>query len=360
MHAFSLCEALHLLNFDLRVITTSDYASKESCNDFDVISEFPIIRFKRFKSSLLTYILRVFRIIKVIINFLPNHVIFSGSLWYFLLLKPLFSILRIKATFILHGSEVNSVKWVDAFVIKIILSNDVNIVCISKHTEFLLKSIYGFSSKCNYYIIYNGLSESFFNKVNILNDTHLVNNLVGEPKFLTVGTVFPRKGQHLVVRAIPFLRNQFPNLKYHVVGMLRYPEKLNEEIEKYKLYDSVILHGKVEKHDDLVQYYKSSDIVFMLSENQPDGDTEGFGIALLEANALGKPVIGAKGSGIEEAVSDGFSGRLVNPFNHNEILDSIIDITNNYKEYSENAITWSKMFNWNKLAMQYEKILLDK
>ena len=51
---------------------------------------------------------------------------------------------------------------------------------------------------------------------------------------------------------------------------------------------------------------------FSASDKATDkGEGEGFGIALLEANALGIPTIGALGSGIEDAIADGVSGKLI-------------------------------------------------
>ena len=62
--------------------------------------------------------------------------------------------------------------------------------------------------------------------------------------------------------------------------------------------------------EHLVKALKGSDLFLMLSEAQSDGDVEGFGIAVLEANACGVPAIGSKGCGIEDAIEDHYSGRL--------------------------------------------------
>ena len=56
----------------------------------------------------------------------------------------------------------------------------------------------------------------------------------------------------------------------------------------------------------------ASDIFVMLSEETTTGDVEGFGIAVIEANALGIPTIGTMGSGLEDAISDKITGFLVN------------------------------------------------
>jgi glycosyltransferase involved in cell wall biosynthesis len=50
---------------------------------------------------------------------------------------------------------------------------------------------------------------------------------------------------------------------------------------------------------------------------------EGFGIVYLEAMALGKPVIGCKGEGIEDFVVDGETGLLVEPKNPDQLADAM-------------------------------------
>ena len=53
------------------------------------------------------------------------------------------------------------------------------------------------------------------------------------------------------------------------------------------------------------------------------GDTEGFGITYLEANACEKPVIGGKSGGVTDAIEDGTTGYLVDPTNSSEIAEKL-------------------------------------
>ena len=91
----------------------------------------------------------------------------------------------------------------------------------------------------------------------------------------------------------------------------------------------------------------------MLSEEQNDGDVEGFGIAIIEANACGIPAIGSKNCGIEDAISNEYSGLLVDPKDPNKIVNSISSILNNYSQYSINAVNWSKSFTWDSVINKY-------
>ena len=95
----------------------------------------------------------------------------------------------------------------------------------------------------------------------------------------------------------------------------------------------------------------------MLSEHTSKGDVEGFGIAILEANALGIPSIGAKGCGIEDAISNYHSGILVNHQDEQGILEAINTLIANYSEYSKHAIQWTENFSWDKIIRRYLEVL---
>ena len=95
----------------------------------------------------------------------------------------------------------------------------------------------------------------------------------------------------------------------------------------------------------------------MLSETTPTGDMEGFGIAILEANALGLPAIGAKGCGIEDAVKDKYSGKLIDSKDPVQLKNALHEILSNYEEYSKGAKTWSEYFRWDSIILKYLNVL---
>ena len=53
---------------------------------------------------------------------------------------------------------------------------------------------------------------------------------------------------------------------------------------------------------------------------------EGFGIVYLEANACGKPVLGGRSGGVEDAIIDGVTGLLVDPLDVNEVAQALIKL----------------------------------
>jgi phosphatidylinositol alpha-1,6-mannosyltransferase len=105
--------------------------------------------------------------------------------------------------------------------------------------------------------------------------------------------------------------------------------------------------------EELAMAYKTADVFIMLSENQTDGDVEGFGIAILEANYFGLPAIGAKGCGIEDAIQSGLNGELVDGNNELEITDSVKKILENKTNYTYQLSGWVKKHDWNILIEKF-------
>ena len=173
---------------------------------------------------------------------------------------------------------------------------------------------------------------------------------------LTVGNVTQRKGQHRVIKALPSIIDKFPNTVYHIVGIPTNQLAVIELVNELKVEKYIRIHGKV-SDEELSELYKAADIFIMLSDNQKDGDVEGFGIALLEANSYGIPSIGAKGCGIEDAIDDHKSGILVDGSNSEEILNAILEITLKYDLYGREAIKWAEKHNWNQIINAYLQVI---
>lgn len=149
--------------------------------------------------------------------------------------------------------------------------------------------------------------------------------LEGKKIILTVARLDKHKGHEFILRALSHgILEKFPNMVYIIVG--DGPEKNNLEslVRNLDLSRNVIFTGFVE-NSELPAFYNSCDVFVMPSWEIP-GRTdliEGFGIAYLEANACGKPVIGGRSGGVSDAIVDGQTGLLVEP-THIEELPEVI------------------------------------
>lgn len=173
-------------------------------------------------------------------------------------------------------------------------------------------------------------------------------NVGNEKIILTVGNLVERKGQDMVLKALPKVLKEFPDLKYLVVGEGDYRARLQSYIEEYHLEKNVFLVGSV-PDKELPAYYHLCDI-FVMPGRIAGVHVEGFGIAFVEASASSKPVIGGRSGGVEDAILDGVTGFLVEPENEDEICGAILKILNdkilaarlgtNGRKRVEKELTW--------------------
>jgi len=138
---------------------------------------------------------------------------------------------------------------------------------------------------------------------------------------LTVG-LESLKGHDMVIRALPRLLRNVPDVTYIVVGAGP-QERLDRLARELGVRDRVIFTGLV-PDDDLPALYALCDVYVMPSrQDLAQHSVEGFGLVYLEANACGKPVIGGRSGGIGDAVADGVTGLLVDPHDSEAIANAI-------------------------------------
>jgi phosphatidylinositol alpha-1,6-mannosyltransferase len=76
--------------------------------------------------------------------------------------------------------------------------------------------------------------------------------------------------------------------------------------------DRIHFAGFVESAE-LPAHYELADLFVLPSRTTGNGEVEGFGIVISEANLMGLPAVGTSGSGIEDAIVDRVTGLLVEP-----------------------------------------------
>jgi len=122
-------------------------------------------------------------------------------------------------------------------------------------------------------------------------------------------------------------------LVYLVAGDGEYRKNLENLVKKNNLEKSVIFTGRVED-SELPALYSLSDVFIMIPRELEDGDVEGFGIVLLEAQYFGKPVIGTNSGGIPETFRDKETGFLVAEGDTAAMTDRIMYLKDNPEAYA--------------------------
>jgi phosphatidylinositol alpha-1,6-mannosyltransferase len=146
--------------------------------------------------------------------------------------------------------------------------------------------------------------------------------LQGKRIILTVGRIVPRKGMDVLIRALPEIRKSVPDAHLLFAGVGDYRGTLEKIVSSLGLESHVTFAGRVAE-EDLADYYRLCDIFAMPNREMPDGDTEGFGLVFLEANACGKAVIAGRAGGAVEAVRDGVNGLLADGWSVTDVGDAV-------------------------------------
>jgi len=174
---------------------------------------------------------------------------------------------------------------------------------------------------------------------------------------ITTARFTPKKNIDGVFRALPQVIEQIPEVLYLVVGCA-YQDR-NEEIRLLNLVKELAVEryvqfvGEVE-NQSLPPFYCAAELFVMPSyEVEESGDIETFGISYVEANACGLPVIGGRSGGTADAVIDGKTGLLVDPYDVDEIAAAIIRLLTdrelawrlgeNGRQRVEQELTWEKV-----------------
>jgi len=116
------------------------------------------------------------------------------------------------------------------------------------------------------------------------------------------------------------------------------------------IVDKVMFLGKVRNTQEVLEY---GDLFLLPSE------TESFGLAALEAMAVGVPVISSNTGGIPEVNTDGYSGYMSNVGDVEDMAKNAIRILKNdtvLREFKHCALERSKEFTFDKIIPIYEKL----
>ena len=130
------------------------------------------------------------------------------------------------------------------------------------------------------------------------------------PLIVSVGRLRAKKGLDTLVDACALLRQRGQDFACEIVGYGEERDALHARIERLGLADRVRLVGKLAR-EQVIERYARAAVYVQPSRIAADGDRDGIPNVLLEAMAMGVPVVATRVSGIPELVDDGVNGVLV-------------------------------------------------
>jgi phosphatidylinositol alpha-1,6-mannosyltransferase len=147
--------------------------------------------------------------------------------------------------------------------------------------------------------------------------------LLGRPVVVCVSRLVPRKGQDVLIRALPAIQARVPGAALLLAGSGPYERALRHEAARFGVTADVVFTGAVAE-DELPAHYAAGDVFAMPCRTRRGGaDVEGLGIVYLEASATGLPVIAGNSGGAPDAVLAGETGYVVDGRNPAAVAEQL-------------------------------------
>ena len=127
---------------------------------------------------------------------------------------------------------------------------------------------------------------------------------------LTVGRLVEKKGHRFALEAFALVKRRFPEARYVLAGDGPLRRDLESQAESLGIRDAVKFLGD-QSDAEVAALYRGATVFILPSVTAADGDMEGQGLVLQEAQASGLPVVSTLHNGIPDGVLDGVSGFLV-------------------------------------------------
>lgn len=181
------------------------------------------------------------------------------------------------------------------------------------------------------------------------------------PTVVCVSRLWPRKGQDMLIRALPAIRQRVPEAALLLVGGGPYLDRLKALAAQLDVADHVIFTGRV-PGEELPAHFVAGDVFAMPCRTHGRGlDVEGLGIVYLEASAAGLPVVAGDSGGAPETVLDGVTGKVVDGRDLAQITTSVTDLLADptwASEMGEAGRRWvSQHWRWEDIADRLSHLL---
>ncbi len=185
--------------------------------------------------------------------------------------------------------------------------------------------------------------------------------LQDRPVVVCVSRLVPRKGQDVLIRALPEVRRRVPDAALLLVGGGPDAPRLHRLAAEHGVADHVVLTGSV-PWEELPAHYDAGNVFAMPCRTRRAGlEVEGLGIVFLEASATGLPVVAGRSGGSPDAVLDGETGHVVDGTSVRDVAASVAGLLADpvrAKEMGLAGRAWvEREWRWDVLAARLRELL---
>jgi glycosyltransferase involved in cell wall biosynthesis len=241
------------------------------------------------------------------------------------------------------------------YIIRIVqikaMNNSDEVIFLSKFSKNIISK--NLKKKLSFNIIYHGVEK----KIKKLGNKNLVNcswDYLSKKKIklIYVSPLFRYKNHSTVAKAYSRLKKKYSNLDIKFIGNYKNNLKLYHNIiNQNSSINKNNFIGEVSRKDVIKTLCKSDIFVFASS-------SETFGITLVEAMAIGIPIVCSNKSSLPEILKNG--GLYFNPKDDLQLanqIESFIKDKNLRKQKSKEAKNISLRYNWNDNVKEFCKLI---
>lgn len=241
----------------------------------------------------------------------------------------------------LHGTSLGNDRWVKKSILiwhKISSFLVDHYVANSNHTKKIVMNKYRLPDH-RISVLYNGIALKIFRptemKTAIKKEFGVKDNdnIVG-----TVARLAPPKGIDKFIEVAKRVTEEIDNVKFFIVGEGELRPILERKVIKLNLQDKVIFTGARTDVPNLLSIFD----IFLLTSNR-----EAFGITLLEAMAIGVPIITFAVDGVKEVVNE-HCAILIPPGDTESMAYHVLSLLRDkrkQRDLSKNGLIHVKKFN---------------
>jgi glycosyltransferase involved in cell wall biosynthesis len=145
------------------------------------------------------------------------------------------------------------------------------------------------------------------------------------PVIISIGRLVPKKGFPVLLHALHQLKQQQVGFHCFIIGGGPMQSELEKLVADLGLRHCVEILPPMSQAG-LLLYYRQADIFALACKVQNDGDRDGIPNVLVEAMAMGIPVVSTSVSGIPELIENGISGLLVQESDPSALAEAILTL----------------------------------
>ncbi|MGX5869799.1 glycosyltransferase [Enterobacter cloacae] len=196
--------------------------------------------------------------------------------------------------------------------------------------------------------------------IDLLNFSVSTNNFDNRKQILFVGRLVEKKGAHVLLDAFSKIKDKFPEHIIKFIGDGPLKSQLHDQA--YTLGVNAKFLGACSK-ETIIEELQNTSVFCLPSIRAKNGDSEGFGLVILEAAACGVPVVTSALGGATEGILHGKTGFRFDENNSDELalyLDILLSDPHLMKSMGQNGRDFvEKNFDINKCTRSLETIYED-